>query len=90
MVPEVSLRFSSSLVPGCAGARRCVDESAIAGLCADAGFRCQDKKGSFTAETTAWEGTAAAELGPHDNHGTQTHALKDAMKATASNDNKSV
>ncbi|KAH6842255.1 hypothetical protein B0I37DRAFT_194724 [Chaetomium sp. MPI-CAGE-AT-0009] len=22
--------------------------------------RCQDKKGSFTAETTAWEGTAAA------------------------------
>jgi hypothetical protein len=35
------------------------------------GFRCQDKKGSFMAETTAWESTAArgstqAELGPSE------------------------
>jgi hypothetical protein len=45
-------------------------------------FRCQDKKGTFMAETTAWEGTAArastqAELGP------QEHSLKALSQAAA-------
>ena len=57
--------------------------------CANAEFRCQDKKGSFTAETTAWEGTAAV-TAPGKPEGLQegqaAHVLKAAPQgATKSN-----
>ncbi|KAK4151290.1 hypothetical protein C8A00DRAFT_17303 [Chaetomidium leptoderma] len=49
--------------------------------------RCQDKKGSFTAETTAWEGTARAttqaESGPPPGHG--AHSLNTLSQAAATN-----
>jgi hypothetical protein len=56
-------------------------------------FRCQDKKGSFTAETTAWEATASAatpaELGPPE--GQSAHILAAASQAArTAKSNKSV
>ncbi|KAK4244860.1 hypothetical protein C7999DRAFT_16923 [Corynascus novoguineensis] len=52
--------------------------------------RCQDKKGSFTAETTAWEGTASAitptESAPSEGQGVHKSAttLQTAAKSSKS------
>lgn len=50
-------------------------------------FRCQEKKGSFTVETTAWEGTAlataSAELGPLEGH--KTHSSDPVTQIAAKN-----
>lgn len=37
-----------------------MEELLLVSPVADDVFRCQDKTGSFTVETTAWEGTTAA------------------------------
>jgi hypothetical protein len=54
-------------------------------------FRCQDKKGSFTAETTTWEGTTLAatpsELSTTEGHGKE---YLDAVSQRAAKNAKSV